>query len=152
MQFFGLPMPMIAEGLTKRQAAARAIWDRRREVYGETGFSDRGRHALRLNLVSAVIAKEKEIKSKTCRRGHLWTAETTRLTGKGRSCRLCEKLTRGQRKVKKQLLAHLKKLKIEAAKVHPDAPGGSAYKFREAWAKVKRFERELERDKILLVA
>jgi hypothetical protein len=96
-EFFGLTVAMRPADVTPRQWAARWNWAQRRERLGPSGFSPQGQHALRLNLVSAAIAKRRIPLSKTCRRGHKWTAQTTRMTRKGRSCLLCETLVRAER-------------------------------------------------------
>lgn len=96
-QFFGLSLLPRPVGVTPRQWAARQNWARRREVFGANGFSATGQHAIRLNLVQATIVKQRVPKSTHCRRRHKWTAENTRVTPKGRSCRTCERLVRAAR-------------------------------------------------------
>jgi hypothetical protein len=96
-EFFDLVTAVRPPELSARQWAARCNWERRREVFGPKGFSAAGEHALRLNLVQASVVKARAGKSTTCRRGHFWRPETTRVTSKGRSCRLCERIVRGQR-------------------------------------------------------
>ena len=98
--FFGLSLPPRPADVTARQWAARQNWVRRREVFGATGFSKEGEFALKLNLVQAAIVKQRKPKARQCRRGHRWTAENTRLTTRGRSCRACEQIVRGQRRQK----------------------------------------------------
>lgn len=116
-EFFGLALPPVDASLTPRQRAAHWNWTQRRERLGPSGFSPQGRHALRLNLVSAAIAKKRIPLSKTCSRGHKWTTETTRMTSKGRSCRLCEKLVRDE-KTRKRLEWLQRKEQIEAARAY----------------------------------
>ena len=96
-QFFGLSLLPRPADVTPRQWAARQNWIRRRKVFGANGFSPKGEHALRLNLVQAAIVKQRAPKSMHCRRGHRWTIENTRVTAKGRSCRTCERLVRAER-------------------------------------------------------
>ena len=96
--FFGLSLPPRPADVTARQWAARQNWVRRREVFGETGFSKEGELALKLNLVQAAIMKQRRPKPRHCRRGHRWTAQNTRMTTRGRSCRACELIVRGQRR------------------------------------------------------
>ena len=96
-QFFGLSLLPRPVDVTPRQWAARQNWIRRRKVFGANGFSAKGEHALRLNLVQAAIVKQRAPKSTQCRRGHRWTIENTRVTAKGRSCRTCERLVRAER-------------------------------------------------------
>jgi hypothetical protein len=100
--FFGLQTAPVPAGLTPRQYAARQTWAKRREKFGDSGFSNTGHVRLRLNLVSAMIAKEKISRSRTCGRGHVWTSETTRMSAKGRSCRTCERLVWSQRKLRER--------------------------------------------------
>lgn len=95
--FFGLSTSIRPAGVSPRQWAARQNWIRRREIFGTNGFSAKGEHALRLNLVQAAVVKARAPRSAKCRRGHAWRPETTRITAKGRSCRLCERIVRGQR-------------------------------------------------------
>lgn len=97
-EFFGLSLPPRPADVTARQWAARQNWIRRREVFGETGFSKEGELALKLNLVQAAIVKQRRPKARHCRRGHRWTAENTRMTARGRSCRACEQIMRGKRR------------------------------------------------------
>lgn len=107
--FFGLALPAVPAGLSARQWAARQNWVRRREAFGPTGFSAPGLHAMRLNLVNASIRKAREPKARACGRGHTWTRETTRLTRRGRSCRVCEKLLRDQRRWRRGRLPALRR-------------------------------------------
>ena len=99
--FFGLSLPPWPADVTARQWAARQNWIRRREVFGETGFSKEGELALKLNLVQAAIVKQRKPKARQCRRGHRWTAANTRMTTRGRSCRACEQIMRGLRRYKR---------------------------------------------------
>lgn len=101
--FFGLSLPPCPADVTARQWAARQNWIRRREVFGETGFSKEGELALRLNLVQAAIVKRRKPKARQCRRGHRWTVANTRLTTRGRSCRACEQIMRGLRRYKRTI-------------------------------------------------
>jgi hypothetical protein len=103
-QFFGLSLLPRPADVTPRQWAARQNWIRRRTIFGANGFSAKGEHALRLNLVQAAIVKQRAPKSTHCRRGHRWTTENTRVTAKGRSCRTCERLVRAER-VRRKLAA-----------------------------------------------
>lgn len=151
--FFGLSLPPKPAELTPRQWAARQNWVRRREVFGETGFSKEGELALKLNLVQASIVKQRKPRSRHCRRGHRWTLDNTRMTTRGRSCRACEQIIRGQRRIKQVMkrqvadrLASLRRDMIAVgikAQRHPD----SAYwrdryvAIRERWFDLRESSR-----------
>jgi hypothetical protein len=98
VSFYGLSTAPRPAGLTPRQWAARQNWIRRRAERGESGVSDKGRHNLMLNLVSASIAKKRKPRRTHCQRWHKLTQENTRWTSHGRSCRACERIARGRRR------------------------------------------------------
>lgn len=64
-----MPVTLQPHGLTARQAGARAMWVRRRETHGPSGFSAAGLQSMRLNLVAAQVRNRTGL-SKKCRRGH----------------------------------------------------------------------------------
>jgi hypothetical protein len=151
--FFGLSLPPRPADLTARQWAARQNWIRRREVFGETGFSKEGELALKLNLVQAAIVKQRKPKSRQCRRGHRWTAANTRMTARGRSCRACEQIMRGlrryQRTVERQAAERLAELRRDmiAIGIKAQRNPSSAYwrdryvAIRERWLDLKNSAR-----------
>lgn len=149
VSFFGIATVPRPANISVRQWAARQNWARRKERLGESGVSEKGRHALMLNLVSADIAKRRIPKPTHCQRGHKWTAENTRRTSRGRSCRACERIGRGQRRLQRlelrrrqsQIREALKQMKLAGIKNHQDP--ASAYwrdryvAARDRWQRLK---------------
>jgi hypothetical protein len=114
VSWFGLPMVAVPDGLTKRQVAARRNWAYRREVYGQSGLTERGLRVANQNLRIAQWVKRKIPKADKCSAGHRWTPATTRQSGKGRVCRLCEVLARARRQRSKIEAQRMGRALVEA--------------------------------------
>ena len=116
-------------GKTPHQVGALAMWARRRDVYGPSGFSPSGLHQMRLNKVAADLATAKRARSKRCHLGHLYASGTLRHN----RCNSCQRLRYHAKRIAAIETQRLASLKTAMVQAHPDR-GGSTVKFLKARA------------------
>lgn len=86
-------MNLVPHGLTPRQYGARAMWARRRDKYGRSGYTADGLE----RMVAMKRGRNQHTGRTHCKRGHKFRPGSYYVHGTSRQCKPCMAVTQGQR-------------------------------------------------------